>query len=82
MGLRGIEMGSTPPMIPGRIGLVGFPVWLWAADPGPQTWGPVSGVGVGGRRVCGDRDREGHAGGVGDGQWRCRVLRRPGRAVD
>lgn len=42
MGIRGIEMGSTPPMIPGRVGLIGFPVWLWAANPGPQTWGPVS----------------------------------------
>jgi len=40
MGLRGIEMGSTPPMLPDRIGVIGFPTWLWAQDPSPQTWGP------------------------------------------
>lgn len=42
MGLRGITMGSTPPMITGRIGLIGLPTWLWAVDPTPQTWGPTS----------------------------------------
>lgn len=42
MGVRGIEMGSTPPMIAGRVGLIGFPVWLWAVNPSPQTWGPVT----------------------------------------
>lgn len=40
MGLRGIEMGSTPPMIDGRVGIIGFPTWLWAQNPSPQTWGP------------------------------------------
>lgn len=40
MGLRGIEMGSTPPMLPDRVGVIGFPTWLWAQDPSPQTWGP------------------------------------------
>lgn len=40
MGIRGIEMGSTPPMAAGKIGIIGFPTWLWAADRSPQTWGP------------------------------------------
>jgi hypothetical protein len=42
MGLRGIEMGSTPPMQHGKIGIIGFPTWLWAIAPSPQTWGPAS----------------------------------------
>lgn len=42
MGLRGIEMGSTPPMREGSIGAIGFPTWLWVKDPSPQTWGPNS----------------------------------------
>lgn len=42
MGLRGIDMGSTPPMIDGRVGLIGFPVWLWAKNPDAHTWGPIS----------------------------------------
>ena len=39
MGLRGITMGSTPPI--GTVGVVGYPTWLWAADRTAQTWGPV-----------------------------------------
>lgn len=42
MNLRGIEMGSTPPMVSGRVGVIGFPTWLWAENPSPQTWGPIS----------------------------------------
>lgn len=42
MGLRGIDMGSTPPMRYGKIGIIGFPTWLWAINPSPQTWGPTS----------------------------------------
>lgn len=42
MGIRGIIMGSTPPMMTGRVGVIGFPTWLWAADRTAQTWGPTS----------------------------------------
>ncbi len=40
MGLRGITVGMAPP--PGTQALVNAPVWLWAADPGENSWGPIS----------------------------------------
>ena len=42
IGIRGIEMGSTPPMIAGRVGIIGVPSWFWAKNPSAQTWGPAS----------------------------------------
>jgi hypothetical protein len=42
MGLRAVSIGIVPEDAPGRVGLVGMPVWLWAAAPGPQTMGPIS----------------------------------------
>ncbi|HWV76783.1 MAG TPA: hypothetical protein VN027_05675 [Isoptericola sp.] len=45
MQLRMGEIGSTPPSteVDGNsIGLVGMPVWLWVADPAPNTTGPIS----------------------------------------
>ncbi|WP_163819638.1 hypothetical protein [Phytoactinopolyspora alkaliphila] len=44
MDLQPIEIGMAPAPIdqrPDSLGLVGAPVWLWAVDPSPQTWGPV-----------------------------------------
>ncbi|WP_172885531.1 hypothetical protein [Jiangella sp. DSM 45060] len=38
------ELGLAPRPVeeaPGSIGLVGAPVWMWVANPGPTTWGPV-----------------------------------------
>ena len=38
MGLHAVTIGIAPHA--GGMGLVGLPVWLWAADAGPQTVGP------------------------------------------
>jgi hypothetical protein len=38
MSMRAIAIGMVPR--PGRTGYVNVPVWMWAADPGPQTTGP------------------------------------------
>ncbi len=40
MALHAIAIGIAPKDTPGSIGLVGAPVWMWAANPGPQTTGP------------------------------------------
>ena len=41
--LRPIRVGITPlAQGPDVMGLVGLPVWLWADDPTPTTWGPVT----------------------------------------
>ncbi len=40
MQLQGPTIGTAPP--PGTTALVNAPVWLWAADPQPTTWGPIS----------------------------------------
>lgn len=42
MNLHAITIGIAPEPGPGSIGLVGMPVWMWAADPGPSTVGPVT----------------------------------------
>ncbi|MGK2852997.1 MAG: hypothetical protein ACSLE3_02635 [Microbacteriaceae bacterium] len=42
MGLRAIDIGITPEPIEGSIGLVGMPVWLWAANPDAHSWGPIT----------------------------------------
>ncbi|NDL60203.1 hypothetical protein [Phytoactinopolyspora mesophila] len=44
MDLQPIEIGMAPATLsqnPGSMGLVGAPVWMWAVDPSPQTWGPL-----------------------------------------
>jgi hypothetical protein len=42
MNLHMFKIGITPK--PGRnhLGYVGLPTWLWVADQGPSTWGPIS----------------------------------------
>lgn len=41
--LKPIKVGITPlAKSPDSMGLVGLPVWLWADDPSPTTWGPVT----------------------------------------
>ena len=45
MDLQPIEIGTAPTSIeksPDAVGLVGAPIWMWAVDPGPQTWGPIT----------------------------------------
>ena len=40
--LEAISVGITPPPGPDSTTLVGLPTWMWVADPGPQTWGPIT----------------------------------------
>ena len=42
MNLRPITIGIVPEQRPGSVGLVGMPVWLWAASPDQHTWGPIT----------------------------------------
>jgi hypothetical protein len=42
MGLRPPAIGTTPPAGSPEPGLVGLPTWMWVAEPGPTTWGPVT----------------------------------------
>lgn len=41
MQLRPIAIGIVPNDEPDSVGLVGMPIWLWAANPGAQTLGPI-----------------------------------------
>lgn len=42
MDLVAIDIGIVPEPRAGYVGIVGMPVWMWAANPGPTTVGPVS----------------------------------------
>lgn len=42
MGLRAIEIGIVPEPGPNSVGLVGMPVWMWAANPDSHTYGPIT----------------------------------------
>lgn len=42
MNLRAITIGMAPEDRPDSIGLVGLPVWMWVAQPGPDTFGPLT----------------------------------------
>ena len=42
MNLHAVRIGIVPEARPGRVGLVGMPVWMWADAPDPATWGPVT----------------------------------------
>ncbi|GGO85090.1 ATP/GTP-binding protein [Nocardioides phosphati] len=42
MDLRAIDVGITPEPGPHSIGIVGMPVWMWAANPNSHTVGPIS----------------------------------------
>jgi len=47
LGLRGVSVGMTPPVVatkPDSVGLIALPNWLWVQDPSAQTWGPASGT--------------------------------------
>ncbi|MGI5189368.1 hypothetical protein ACQEVI_14610 [Promicromonospora sp. CA-289599] len=37
-----IPIGIVPENEPGRVGLVGMPVWMWVQDPGERTIGPLT----------------------------------------
>lgn len=42
MDLRAIEIGIAPKPGNGSIGVVGMPVWMWAANPDGHTVGPIT----------------------------------------
>lgn len=42
MNLSAIRIGIVPEAGPGRVGIIGMPVWLWVDEPDPRTWGPIS----------------------------------------
>ncbi len=47
MDLRAADIGIVPEDAPGRVGLVGLPVWMWTT-PGPTTFGPQTLTGTAG----------------------------------
>ncbi len=51
MALKAIEIGIVPKNAPGFVGLVGLPVYMWTADPGPHTTGPISTTAAAGATV-------------------------------
>lgn len=42
MNLEPIQIGIVPEDEPGRIGLVGMPVWMWVENPTGSTVGPIT----------------------------------------
>ena len=40
--IRAITIGMVPEAGPDKLGAVGVPVWMWAAQPSPQTVGPIT----------------------------------------
>jgi hypothetical protein len=42
MRLRAIGIGIVPEAQAGSVGIVGMPTWMWVADPGQHTWGPIT----------------------------------------
>lgn len=42
MNLRAIDIGIAPEPSPDSVGLVGMPVWMWAANPNGHTYGPIT----------------------------------------
>ena len=42
MGLQAGQIGLAPPVRAGSMGIVGKPVWMWIADPGESTTGPIT----------------------------------------
>lgn len=42
MDLRAIDIGITPEPGEASIGIVGMPVWMWAANPDEHTVGPIT----------------------------------------
>src|SRR5690606_8943951 len=45
MDLEPISIGMAPKpvdQVADSMGLVGAPVWMWAQNPGPNTWGPIT----------------------------------------
>jgi len=48
MNLRAVDIGITPRPGVGSVGIVGMPVWMWAANPDSHTVGPITASASGG----------------------------------
>lgn len=42
MNLHAPQIGIVPDDTAGSVGIIGLPVWLWVADPGPSVTGPIT----------------------------------------
>jgi hypothetical protein len=42
MQLRAVRIGIVPEDLPGRVGVIGLPTWMWAENPDQHTWGPIT----------------------------------------
>jgi hypothetical protein len=42
MNLSAVRIGIVPEDLPGRVGVIGVPTWMWAVSPDAATWGPVT----------------------------------------
>jgi hypothetical protein len=42
MNLAAITVGIVPDPLPGRVGIIGMPTWLWAEAPSENTTGPIT----------------------------------------
>lgn len=42
MALTSPEIGIVPEAASGSVGIIGLPVWMWVANPGPSVTGPIT----------------------------------------
>lgn len=42
MALTAPEIGIVPETTAGAVGIIGLPVWMWVANPGPSVTGPIT----------------------------------------
>lgn len=42
MNLRAIDVGIVPEPVPGSIGIIGLPTYMWVDNPTSSTWGPIT----------------------------------------
>jgi hypothetical protein len=42
LNLNAISVGIVPEPGPGKMGVVGMPVWMWVENPSPTTYGPAT----------------------------------------
>ncbi len=83
MALRAIDVGITPQPGANRIGLVGMPVWMWAANPDEHTYGPITATAsAGGITITATANVQNVAWQMGDGTTvECRTPGTPYKAA-
>ncbi len=42
MNLRAVKIGIVPDDVPGSVGLLGYPAWMWVDSPRENTMGPIT----------------------------------------